>query len=79
MLTREFRQNMPTAMSVPLTLSRHSFQAPEEIHEESKRSVVIDELLRKYEAESIAGNFFKRKQIKQELIGLGVDEEVIEN
>ena len=42
MLTREFRQNTPTAMSVPLTLSRHSFKAPEDIHEESKRSAVID-------------------------------------
>lgn len=64
-------------MSVPLLLSRHPFRRQgKEIgmtQEEVDESAVIDAVHKQYSAELFSGNFYKRKQLKDELLRLGVD------
>ena len=58
---------MPTAMSIPLAVSRHSSirqSAFSNEDDEPHIAVIIEELLRKYEAEAITGNFYTRKKLK---------------
>jgi hypothetical protein len=69
-------------MAVPLAVSRHSsvrqsLQSSE--NDEPHAAVIIEELLRRYEAEAITGNFYARKKLREELMKLGAVEELFSN
>ena len=73
---------MPTAMAVPLAVSRHSTIRQNSFNMENDEphlAVTIEELLRRYEAEAITGNFYARHKLREELLNLGAVEELFSN
>jgi hypothetical protein len=81
LLTKQHRQSQPTALSVPLLMTKifETRLGDRNAMAESKlrQAETVDYLLKRYEAEAIVGNFYARKKIKGELVAMGVDPEVM--